>query len=607
MNYDHVLLTIGEDKSRNKLVDKNRIYENVKPDDKDVLISLWYYGDEAVQFFQKHGSLKSYRGEMFSPYLPFDIDAHGEPLEIACSRTKELLDELKEKGIDSVKLSFSGGHGFHVIVPSIYFNGFVPSSTLPAQLLALAKHITKIEFDKAIYSHLRMFRLTNTLHHSSGLYKIPIREELLDFPDKILELAKTQQPVINYKKPAVISELVKLKDNCFNLVPEEVFSFSDSRPKMRLCIAKLLKGVKSGDRNNAACRIISHFKQEGYEPEVAYEFLHGWNKFNLPPEPAEELKSTFQSIWKTGYTYSCYDYLLDDLCDKDCYLFPEKSRKIETGKKLIHRFGEILPIYDNYIRSNSGVNLGFSKRIDKEIVGGIDPGDLVFIIARPSTYKSSLAQIIGYRFVESYYGYFLYISLEMSLQRLYERQIQVMTRETAENIRTNYQSIHVSQNVKERFLVADRKGMTLQEIKKLVLDWEKKNEKIEMIAIDFFHALRSEGGEAKTKAENALELLKHMAYDLNTRIITLVHTSRSEGGDSYKSLSMSAARDSAKFEDLGDFVFGLHKLKDEDDILAVQLLKNKKGNTLEAGIRMKRAKDTIFLEEDNSLYLPEEE
>lgn len=330
MPFDHVLLTIGSDKSRNRLVKAEKVPELVNKDDVDVLVSLFSYGEEAVRYFQSHGSLKGYRGTMSINSLPFDIDA--DKLEVACSRTKALLSDLKSRGITEYTISASGRKGFHVIIPSRIFGGFEPSSTLPQQLLSLAKQLTEVEFDKSIYSNLRLFRLYGSKHPKSGLYKIQIEPELLDYPDKILELAKEPRERFSVPTQGTSKELVRLKERAFELVPEEhIFSgIVNKKPKNKLCILKLLKGVDTGERNEALCRIVSHFKQEGYTAEFAFELILSWNKFNKELESVDVLKNTFDSIWSGGYTYGCFDWLLDSNCDKNCYLYRNKISKEES-------------------------------------------------------------------------------------------------------------------------------------------------------------------------------------------------------------------------------------------------------------------------------------
>lgn len=616
MDYQYILLTIGKDKARNRLILHSKIQEYVKPEDKDVLISLFWYGGEAVKFFQKNQSLKGYRNEMWIPFLPFDIDSgHDEPLEVACSKTKKLLKELEEKGIDQYRISFSGSRGFHVIVDSSYFGEFKPSASLPAQLLALAKNLTTVGFDKSIYSNLRMFRLTNSLHHTSGLYKINILPELLDYPEKIKELAKTQQPILKNKKPESVKSLVKLKDDCFNLVPDDnTFVFTlDSKPKMKLCISNLLKGVGSGDRNNAACRIISNFKQQGYEPNVAYEFLHSWNKFNTPPATAEELKETFQSIWEGGYTYGCYDFMLDENCDKACYLYQDKTKKTEVlssqNEMEFVSISSAVKQYDEFIKEDKRIKLGVSEKIDKEI-RGIAPGQSGVILGRPTAGKSLVAQHICQNFVKTYPGYCLYVSMEMPKEMLFEREAQILTGMQTDYIEQNYKNIKFSSDY-DRYLVLDKVGVSIPELEKSILRFQENHDKIELIIVDFLHALKvNEGGmDEKSRIGKAVLQLTELPRKLNTRLLYLAHVHRTMGKDDsvYSPCRMGDGKDSSVIENNAFFIFGVHLIRDDPNCIVFQLLKNKHGAPLETGVQLEKTNGTLQLKERKGLYLPEEE
>jgi len=442
--FNYVLITVGKDKSRNKLIKIENVSQHYNKDDEDVLVSLWQYGSEALTYFQRHGSLTGYRGDMSISYLPFDIDA--EQLEVACGKTKKLLQDLEAHGITEYQISFSGKKGFHVIIPSSIFGGFEPSSTLPSQLLALAKQLTTSEFDRSIYSHLRMFRLYGSKHPKSGLYKIQVEKELLDYPDKILELAKEPRERFPVKSQGKVKTLVSLKERAFDLVPEEnIFNF-DYKPKNKLCIAKLLQGVDSGGRNEALCRLTSHFKKEGYSPELAFEFILSWNKFNKPPDSLDVLKNTFSSIWEGGFTYGCYDWLLDTYCDKECYLYRSKQAKQEEKSDSILVFkhlGDAQAAYDKFIREEKKINLGISRELDERIRGMASQQSGV-ILGRPTSMKSTVAMHIGHYFVNNYPGLFAYISLEMSLAMVYERQMQIAYGQDAKFVEANYKDLQIN-------------------------------------------------------------------------------------------------------------------------------------------------------------------
>ena len=338
----------------------------------DIFTSLFYYNNEVVTYFQKNSTSKGFRGTMFSPHLVFDIDSSlHQSVELniidAIEKQKHLLEDLKSKGIINYRISFSSSKGFHTVIPSEIFGNFEPSSSLPAQLLALAKQITTADFDKSIFSNLRIFRVINTKSSKSGLYKIPITEGLLNYPDKILELAKSPQEASPIKKQEPVKALVRLKERAFDLVPEEhIFSGTyNKKPKNKLCILKLLQGVDTGERNEALCRITSHFKQEGYTPEFAFELILSWNKFNKQQESIEVLKNTFESIWNGGYSYGCFDYLLDSYCDQSCYLYRTKVSKEESQDESEFPIDSILDtqrFYDKFVKEDRRIKLGISEK-----------------------------------------------------------------------------------------------------------------------------------------------------------------------------------------------------------------------------------------------------
>lgn len=601
MSFDHVLLTIGSDKSRNRLVRAEKVPELVNKDDVDVLVSLFSYGSEAIRYFQTNGSLKGYRGTMSIGSMPFDIDS--DKLEVACSRAKQLISDLKEKGITEFALNFSGKKGFHIVVPARIFGGFEPSPSLPQQLLSLAKLLTPVEYDKSIYSNLRLFRLYGSKHPKSGLYKIQIEPELLDFPEKILELAQEPKERLLVKNQEVVKELVKLKERAFELVPEEhIFSGTyNKKPKNKLCILKLLQGVGTGERNEALCRIASHFKQEGYTPEFAFELILSWNKFNLQQEDTEVLKNTFDSIWNGGYTYGCFDWLLDSNCDKACYLYRAKTSKESENESEfpIYSIIETQRFYDKFVKEDRRIKLGISDKIDS-LIRGMAPQEIGVILGRPTAGKSTLAMHMGYNFVKNYGGCFLYISLEMSLAMMYERQMQIILGKGSDYIEKNYPSFTQDEDLK-RFLVSDRTNISVKQISKAVLEYQDRTgEKIEFIVVDYLHAMKSDGQDDRTKINQTVQDLTALAKELDTRLIYLAHVHRnfSKEDSVYLPVKMGDGRDSSTIENSAFYIFAAHLIRDDPNVVMFQLLKNKNGMPFPSGVRLIR--------ENNSLQLKEE-
>lgn len=588
---DYVLLTIGANKQRNHLYKAHEISKYYTADDEDVLISVFYYGDEAKQYFQEHCSLAGFRGEMTAPYLLFDIDADNLPE--ACRETQRLIGDLEKKGINNYKISFSGRRGFHVVIDSSYFGGFESSSVLPQKFLALSMRLTTAQIDKAIYKHLGMVRVGNTKHPKSGLYKIQIKPHDLLSPDTILDKAKTPQPLFKVAEGRPLENLIELKNQAFELIPET--PFIPLQPKSKLCILSLMKKVIYGERNEATCRLASHFREQGLTYELALASLREWAK-RQGFEDLNKMEKTAESVWNGGYKYGCYDWMLDERCEPECYLFRKKSTKEQADTEI--QFRTLRDAHQAYIRQvedRTGIKLGFSSRLD-ELIDGHFRSQLGFIVGRPRTFKSTLAQQIGDYYVRHYAGYFLYISIEMSLSMFYERQAQVSTGKSKTEIKQNHR-INSLKNY-ERYLVTDKSAIYPLQLKEAIEEWQDKTEnKIEFVIIDYLHALKTTGDSMRERTEKSVRLLDQINRELDTRMLICTHTSRAGGGDCYKPLDLDSARETAAIEDVAYFFYGLHLIRDDPTALCVQLLKNKNGEFLEGGVILDREPGTIRLKE----------
>ena len=77
--------------------------------------------------------------------------------------------------LKAVRFYFSGSKGFSIELPATLFGGFEPSAELPRRLKrAAALLLDGIEYDGSIYSLLRLWRVPNSRHGKSGLYKVPL-------------------------------------------------------------------------------------------------------------------------------------------------------------------------------------------------------------------------------------------------------------------------------------------------------------------------------------------------------------------------------------------------------------------------------------------------
>jgi antitoxin component HigA of HigAB toxin-antitoxin module len=84
---------------------------------------------------------------------------------------------------DEVRVYFSGSKGFHILVNPIVL-GIVPDTELHRVFKLIANYLTvqlslKSLDTGSIYGHGRMFRLVNSIHHKSGLFKVELHHDEL--------------------------------------------------------------------------------------------------------------------------------------------------------------------------------------------------------------------------------------------------------------------------------------------------------------------------------------------------------------------------------------------------------------------------------------------
>lgn len=112
--------------------------------------------------------------------LAFDFDIGQnkmlKTLDQAIPQVNKLINYLSKKNT-LFSLFFSGGRGFHVVVPySSFSQKMADNNHLVNRHIAelIDFEIGPLHIDYAIYSSRRQFRMVNTFHQSSGLKKIPL-------------------------------------------------------------------------------------------------------------------------------------------------------------------------------------------------------------------------------------------------------------------------------------------------------------------------------------------------------------------------------------------------------------------------------------------------
>jgi len=134
-----------------------------------------YPATEYAAHCRQHGSPKGYAGPAACTRIPWDIDRDGN-LDAALADCRKLArflaDRYPELAGRGLSVFFSGSKGFHLTLLSV--PGFDPLPHAPAVVKRLALAVAGaagVKIDAQIYDRQRLFRLPNTRHPRTGLYK----------------------------------------------------------------------------------------------------------------------------------------------------------------------------------------------------------------------------------------------------------------------------------------------------------------------------------------------------------------------------------------------------------------------------------------------------
>jgi hypothetical protein len=267
-------------------------------------------------------------------YLDLDSDDQNLVVEDAISAIRYIY---RSYGIEyeQLEIYFSGQKGIHIIVPSISL-GVIPSKNLNKVYRLMAEDIKSYTkhgtIDLKIYDNRRLFRLPNSKHPKTGLYKVPLTyQELTTLSaSEIIELAKLPRAGIKPKiKFIPIASLiyqgytkrVSLKQTKVYNGPFKVLDYTPP------CIESLIEGpVVKGQRNNSTAALASFYNQQGLDKEETYSKLVQWNNEHCDPLiPLSELETTLESVYKGKYKMGCSWLSTVSNCDKEnCKLYKRR-------------------------------------------------------------------------------------------------------------------------------------------------------------------------------------------------------------------------------------------------------------------------------------------
>lgn len=266
------------------------------------------------------------------PYL--DFDAEGD-VAAAQRDVLKVIDFFKtdfDLEDEAIRIWFSGSKGFHVTLSPTAF-GIVPMLDLTYVYKRMFSHLAELldlpTLDLTVYTKRRMWRVPNTIHAKTNLYKRELdHDEVTDTIPAIMELARSprRSPLYPHDDDLALPVVIpcqqffgRFKDEY--LVEREatassagkVILYPDAAEGDPVCVQDIMgNGLKKpGDRNKATMAVGGYFKEIGTDQKTAIDTMTSW-ALALPPEHRQaddlHIKANTASVLKTVYSNSAYHF-----------------------------------------------------------------------------------------------------------------------------------------------------------------------------------------------------------------------------------------------------------------------------------------------------------
>ena len=219
-----------------------------------------------------------------------------------------------------------------------------------------------------------------------------------------------------------------------------------------------------------------------------------------------------------------------------------------------------------YIEQRSivgGLQTGFID-LDKA-TGGLEPGDLVILAARPSIGKTAFAVNIADNVAQDGKSA-AFFSLEMSSRQIGLRILSARTRIPVAEMRTgNLSDARVDQISasmagvhEQRLMIDDKPAVTVAYIRSKARQLKRKHD-LDLIVIDYIGLMTGKGDNRTQELGSISRGLKALAKELAVPVLALAQLNRGLENRADKRPMLSDLRDSGEIEQDADIVLMLHR------------------------------------------------
>ncbi len=331
---------------------------------------------------EKRDSFKSYDGllKLSNGIFHFDFDGKEtndvDPLLPVWEEVKDFCSKLVADNVDFV-IYFSGSKGFHVAVHESAFGGIgvKPKKEMETLVKGVYKALaeTYSSTDSGIWNANRKFRIQNSKHPKTGLYKVALRDLGRKISEltiaEIKEIAKKPRDKSYYPQSGkgsgyLIGIKQKVEQNLIDTLsryqddnhsqkestqplPEELDGFEAHRAfQGKKCIQKIEKemvALPGFSRHNIGLRLMVDLFHQGVQLTKAEKRITAWATTIFSGDQTR-IQDTIRQLHEIylkphDYKFGCYDDIKKAYCSGKCSIYPTLNPKhramaLDATKKL---------------------------------------------------------------------------------------------------------------------------------------------------------------------------------------------------------------------------------------------------------------------------------
>lgn len=380
----------------------------------DAFTSIQAYRPDIIEYVHEHRTSRGYTGCTMAPYLWFDVD-YEDDIDKARNDTVAIYNTLLGMGIEEqrVRVFFSGSKGFHIIVssPELAAIGYTTETSHIMKGVAMLVSLQAgVRFnaignepgslDPSVYSTRRIFRIENSRHGSTGLYKVDITDLIVfGSMSAIFERAKNKYKVgwnPNHDKFPPNEKLIEMITRARELKPEKaVVSSILSGGKLIECITG---AIPAGSRNTTMASIAGFLHKKRFDREAIKAILTLKNSTLDDPLDESEIEGIASSI-------SQYEHA------------PEQV--LTVGE--VHTMAQAAESWYRRITTTGYNSFGPRWPHLNEETAMMMPGDIFSIVGTSGFGKSTLGMLLGNGVANALNEFTMMASLEMSDEGLFFR------------------------------------------------------------------------------------------------------------------------------------------------------------------------------------------